>query len=177
MSSVSSTPSASSSASSSASVGSSSSGGSCEDSGPGEPNESEAKAHDLGTITDDDADAVSVSGVIAGDGDEDWYRYTALDELFGVVDPARSMVQSETGLVLCKYVECADGLSGTEVTCEDGSSSDVTSAGRPGCCKGSDFGMTIECPGANDSATIYLRLLQPSATPATCNAYKITYHF
>ena len=152
---------------------------SCVDNGVGEAkNETEGSAHSLGKIDDQNKNGSKVKGVIKGDSDVDWYVYEGEDVVLGQVDPARQITQTESGLRLCKYFECLNGLDKTEVTCKDGAKDDTSPAMRPGCCHSTGFEVDLNCKSTiSDDAKVYIRVDQPSATSSTCNEYVISYHF
>lgn len=54
-----------------------------------EPNDSETEAYDLGSITDCDADSISINPTICPDDDEDWFRVVINDtDIYGcALDP------------------------------------------------------------------------------------------
>ena len=157
------------SASSTVSTTSAGVGGGCD--GGDEPNDSEDTAKPLAAINDCDANGSALSGTLDGAMDVDWFRYDGSDDFGCVVDPTRSLSAS-AGLRLCKFVSCLSG--GGDVTCEDGSSQAVSPNGHPGCCHVQGFGVGIECPGADDDATITIRLDQAASA---CVSYTLDYHY
>ena len=139
-----------------------------------EPNDSEADAMSLGTITDCDSSGSSLSGVLSL-GDEDWFTYIG-DDVFGcLVDPEREIV-TDGSLRICKFAECLNGLPNTEITCPPGTQSAMSPAGRPGCCGSSGFKMGVfDCAGTiDDDARIYIRIDQ--GVPQ-CTQYTLNYHY
>jgi hypothetical protein len=152
-------------------------GGGCVDIGLGEPNESETTAWALKMSSIDDCDdsGDSITGVIAP-GDTDWFYYEGDDKTFCVVDPTRSLSQSQSGLRLCKYFECLNG--NTEVDCPGGTTAETSGEGRPGCCGTSGFDVDLNCAGSLDEhAYVYIRLDQPGGDASTCNEYTLDYHY
>ncbi len=145
-----------------------------------EPNDSEADAQNLGTISDADATGDSISGVIAGAGDADWFKYLGQDE-FGVqvVDPARELMSNGFQLRICKFIQCSeDGAAPDFGACPDGTSAEVSPGGRPGCCGTAGFSLDLDCGGAfetNDSATVYVRIDSPAGED--CAPYTMSYHY
>lgn len=147
-------------------------GAPCDDQGAGEPNETEATAAFLETITDDDDTGGTLSGTLIGPGDIDWYWYSGVDIALYSVNPTRTFSDG-LGRV-CKFAQCASG-GATEVTCLDGATTAQSPTGRPGCCDIGTFGMEIDCPGtSDDDATVYIRVDQSSSD---CVAYSIDYHY
>jgi hypothetical protein len=151
--------------------GSSSSGSVCNDSGPGEPNDSEGSASNLGELDDCDASGGYLDGVLAGD-DVDWYVYHGGDAFGCMVDPSRE-IEADGGYRVCKFVSCDSG-EGT-VTCPAGTSAETSPDGRSGCCAQQAFELTIDCPGLTDSASVYVRVDKPPAYD--CVNYKLTIHY
>lgn len=161
-----------------AGTGGTGTGSTCNDIGLGEPNESEATAWPLqmGAIEDCDGDGDSITGTLAP-GDVDWFFYEGDDTTFCVVDPTRSFTQSQSGLRLCKYVECLNG--NTELSCPGGTSEDTSGQGRLGCCGMSGFDITdVNCSGtADEHVYVYIRVDQPGSGPQSCNDYTLSYHY
>ncbi len=145
----------------------------------GEPkNQTEGSAHDLGKIDDKDKSGGTVAGVIKGDKDVDWYKYEGEDVALGSVDPTRQISQSQSGLRLCKYFECLNGLDKTEVTCKNDSKPDMSGANRPGCCHTDGFEVGLNCKSTiSDDTHVYIRVDQPGAKSSACNKYNVSYHF
>jgi hypothetical protein len=140
----------------------------------GEPNETEATAHDLGSIDDCDGSGSSIEGVLAGVDDVDWYSYHGDDNFGCSVDPTRTLTTMDH-LRVCKFATCDQ--EPTTVTCPSGAVSALSPDGRSGCCSDQGFAMTIDCNGGitdNDAATIYVRLDKPD--PA-CVSYTLAWHF
>jgi hypothetical protein len=174
-------PAASSSSGSGAAGGS---GGSfnCPDAAPHEPNESEGTAFKLKAAAFDECDSSgdSVSGKLAGANDVDWFFYEGdNDATFCIVDPGRSLTQSEGGAQLCKYFECKSDLADTDLTCPSGTTTVTSPDNRPGCCGNGGFTVDeVQCANSiDDDMFVYIRLVQPNASAATCNAYTLSYHF
>jgi hypothetical protein len=175
------TAASSSATTSSAGVGGAGGGGppACLDLGIGEPNESEDTAFPLkaSAISDCDGDGGTVSGTIAGAADIDWFSYEGDDKIGCVVDPTRSFSQSESGLRLCKFIECFNG--NTEFSCPGGTTAATSPGGRKGCCGTTGFKISnLNCTGTLDEhARVFIRVDQPGATAATCNVYSLSYHY
>jgi hypothetical protein len=139
-----------------------------------EPNGSEGSAEWIGDITDCDGTGGSFSGVLGGGADVDWWHYSGTDKFGCSVDPTAS---TSSGVRLCMYVACKGGA--TELKgCTKGAPSKSPS-GNVGCCAdyagavALDFKCTLL--GTDDSADVYLKLDDPSAT--TCKPYTVAYHF
>ncbi len=155
---------------------SSSSGSTCNDNGA-EPNETEQQAWNLGNISDDDGDQDSVSGVVDGAFDPDWFKYHGADESFTVVDPTRSLTASAP-IRLCKFIDCDNGEE-ANFSCPSATQSASSPDGRPGCCSMGGFAIDdLVCGGSqfnSDDATVFIRIDNPANTP--CVSYTLTYHF
>ncbi|NUO53729.1 MAG: hypothetical protein HOV80_33190 [Polyangiaceae bacterium] len=154
---------------------SSSTGSGCQDGGPGEPNDTESSAHDLGTIGDCDDEGGSVSGVLDGTTDPDWYKYQGTDGTGCSVDPSREITSSHP-IRVCKFIQC-DNNEANDFSCPGGTM-DVTSPdGRPGCCSTSEFNFGLTCGSSSlnsDNATVYVRI---DTTANECVTYTLTYHY
>ncbi len=137
-----------------------------------EDNNTEDAAADLGTISDDDDDAVTITAVLEGD-EVDWFVYFGDDQFLASVNPARTLTTAGA-LRMCKFVECETGLFGTEVTCPDGTVSTMSPEGRPGCCGDDTFEIELGCDSMNDNASVYLRFDQGLGD---CTQYTLEYHY
>jgi hypothetical protein len=160
----------------------------CPEMGPGEPDNTEATATKLADVADDcDGNGGSVLGTLTGDSDVDWYYYESLnDDGLCQIDPTRAISQSGMGaLELCKYVECVEGgypnINANGNDCLNGSTYDVSPAGRPGCC--GTVGFEIDLPlnpctmgNGDDHLFVYMKVSEPGAQADNCNQYNITYH-
>jgi hypothetical protein len=155
---------------------STSTGPTCDDTGPGEPNDTEQEAVDLGTIGDCDDQADTVSGVLTGFSDVDWYKYLGADaSSFCTVDPGRALT-SANAVTLCKFIQCADG-SAPSFDCPTGTTAASSPEGRPGCCGQAGFELDLTCGSSAfnaDDATIFLRI-EPEV--GLCTSYSLTYDF
>ena len=152
-------------------------GPTCNDIGLGEPNESEGTAWSLETVLveDCDGDGGSITGTIAP-GDVDWFTYDGDDTTFCVVNPERTISQSQTGIRLCKFIECVGG--GTTITCPGGTTDATSPEGRVGCCSNAGFEVSdVNCPGLDENTHVYIRVDQPGGDSSTCNDYTLTYHY
>jgi len=134
-----------------------------------EPNESEAEAAALGTLTGCGGGS-SVDGMLDGAVDVDWFSYSG-DDVAACIAPLRAITAS-AGLRLCKYAACRTG--NTTVTCLDGSTAAMSPGGLDGCCHSQGFGMTVACTGGEDDATVYLSLDQAAAA---CVTYTLSFHY
>jgi hypothetical protein len=154
---------------------SSSTGSGCQDGGPGEPNDSEAAAHDLGTIGDCDDEGGSVSGVLDGTTDPDWYKYQGTDGTGCSVDPSRAITSSHP-IRVCKFIQCDDNEE-NDFECPGGTQAVDSPDGRPGCCSTSEFNFGLTCGSSSlnsDNATVYVRI---DTTANECVTYTLTYHY
>ncbi|MCA9634493.1 MAG: hypothetical protein KC420_00475 [Myxococcales bacterium] len=139
---------------------------------PGEPNDSQASAYSLGTITDDDADGSYVCATLDGPDDVDWFVYNGEDKPFNVVNPTRQL-SANAQARLCVYAQCV-GNSGTYVSCV-GETKDTAPQGQLGCCSYGSVTPGIECDGLDDSATIWIKVENQNALE--CVEYQLSYHF
>ncbi|MEM6294617.1 MAG: hypothetical protein AAGA54_25305 [Myxococcota bacterium] len=138
-----------------------------------EDNNTESDASDLGTLTDDDDDAMTITGVLEGD-ETDWFTYFGDDTFFTSVNPARTLTTAGA-LRMCKYAECTDGIFSTEVTCPEGTASAESPEGRPGCCGTEDFEIQLDCLDAiDDDAQMYMRFDQGLGD---CTQYTVEFKF
>ncbi|RMG95644.1 MAG: hypothetical protein D6705_13100 [Deltaproteobacteria bacterium] len=142
-----------------------------------EPNDTEAQATPLGIIDDCDGNGSAFSAQLEGDGDVDWYTYSASDVFGCVVDPTRDVI-TPAPVRFCKFVDCASGQASID-GCPSGASAATSPGGYPGCCKYgtnlSNFDVAIDCPGSDDSAQILMRI--DSGPAGECTSYTVNYHF
>lgn len=138
-----------------------------------EDNNTEASAADLGTQTDDDDDAVTITAVLEGD-EVDWFTYLGDDTTFSTVNPGRDLTTAGA-LRMCKYAECVEGLFATEVTCPEGTVSAESPEGRPGCCGDDTFEIDLNCLDVlDDDAQMWIRFDQGLGD---CTQYTLEYKF
>lgn len=138
-----------------------------------EDNNTEATAADLGMITDDDGDAVTITAVLEGN-EVDWFRYEGTDSFGSSVNPARNLITAGA-LRMCKFAECTNDLFATDVTCPEGTVATQSPGGRPGCCGDDSFELELGCSGViDDDATVYIRFDQGLAD---CTQYTLEYHY
>lgn len=142
-----------------------------------EPNNIEDDAHKLPNITDEDAAGASVTSILAGSGDVDWFAYMGSDVAFAVVDPA-GLLDADMELRLCLFVECTNGPT-MPFTCLDSVYDESPELTLPGCCNtgGSTYvSIDLYCDAAGDeSAYIFMRV--DHGRDDICVPYEITYHF
>ncbi len=142
-----------------------------------EPNDSEEQAAALGIIDDCDGSGSAFTSELEGDGDVDWFTYSASDVFGCVVDPTRDVI-TPAPVRFCKFINCASGQASID-GCPSGASAATSPSGHPGCCKYgtnlSNFDVAIDCPGSDDSAQVLMRI--DSGPAGVCTAYTINYHF
>lgn len=141
-----------------------------------EPNDTESEAQDLGTINDKDSNGESISGVIAGAGDVDWFKYSGEDDFLYSVDPTREFLSNGFDLRICKFIQCTENAVPEFGDCPGATTAETSPGGRPGCCGTSGFTLDFDCSGTtNDSATVYIRV--DSSAGEECAPYTVNYHF
>lgn len=139
----------------------------------------EATAHFLGEINDNDDNGGTVVGVLTGPDDVDWFRYDGTDALLNTVDPFRTIVASAP-VRFCKFANCPgpDGIADTEFPCEDGAVATTSPDGRPGCCAESLIHVPDAVCGSSgindDSMAVWIRVDQAEEA---CVSYAFDYHF
>lgn len=144
----------------------------CEDASNSEPNETQSAARDLGKIDDADDSGRTFCGVLQGEKDIDWFKFTGDDVLFNYVDPTRELLTDQAAR-LCVYVQCKDG--GTGVSCDAGDTPDTAPLGQAGCCGTGIVAPNINCDGLDDSATVWISVENSGAL--ACVGYQLDYHF
>ena len=147
----------------------------CNDLGVGEPNNTESTAHDLGTIGDSDSEGGSVSGMVAGPMDVDWYKYLGEDNFGSVVDPTRTLSSSHP-VRICKFFQCLDNAA-NDFSCPNGTTDATSPDGRPGCCGTAGFDVSLSCGSSSlnsDDAWVYIRI---DSQQNQCVTYTLGYHY
>lgn len=151
----------------------------CDDYGVGEPNDAEANAYPIGSVGDTDSQGFTICGVLAKDGDVDWYRYDGFDR-FGVVDPTQG-ISSLLGTQLCTYAACKSGT--TKLTCPADTTPATSPAGLAGCCaatSATNQGFQLSgatCTGTvqSDAMTIVMSVARTAGS--LCTPYQLEFHF
>lgn len=143
---------------------------------PNEPNDTPDTANDLGSITDSDSDGSTITGVLAGPDDSDWFTYHGSDTTFALVNPTRN-VMSDGNVTLCKYALCDVSPETQQLLCPDGTELAAATNGAPGCCAtnmGFTFDLTCDSFWGDDSATVWIEVLTDDDA---CVSYSVDYHF
>ena len=135
----------------------------------------EETAKNVGSITDNDDDAVTITGILGGAEDTDWYSYHGKDTFGYIVEPKVNLLAG--GLRLCQFLVCDEGgAAQSEVTCPAGSKFAISPNLRPGCCAATSFQVTeFNCTGQDESATIWIRVDQPVVDACTDYEIKVTF--
>lgn len=137
--------------------------------------DAEETATDVGDITDNDSQAFTVSGVLSGADDADWYTFHGKDTLGYIAEPTLTLVEGAQRM--CLFVVCdAGGAALTKLTCPDGSKFALSAMLRPGCCSATTFAITdLNCDGQDESATMWVRVDEP--TVDQCSNYSLKLNF
>jgi hypothetical protein len=148
----------------------------CANTDPGEPNNTEATAYNLGSLGCSDTSPPQLYGVIASADDTDWFVYSG-KELFSCLVNPTSGVEVTTGIArVCAYFECVGGAATSIGNCPTGTDSGMSPEGRPGCCGTTAFTVDLNCEGTTiDESFVYLRVDDP--TLAACTEYTLTFHY
>ncbi len=144
----------------------------CPDNGFGEPNESQATANNLGTISDADNAGQSFCAVLSGTNDVDWFTYKGSDQLFSEVDPFQSISNGTKGR-FCAFYKCSSGS--TTLMCLGNSTPETAPDGQSGCCSTNPFSVSLECGSVNDDAQVWFRIDNPDVE--ACVPYQVTFHY
>lgn len=133
----------------------------------GEPNDSEATAEDLGTVSE--AAPLRTCGVLPG-ADIDWHAFAAPQ---GVAEVEVAAVEA-AGARVCGYVVCAMGLA--DITCPAGATEATSPEGAVGCCR--DGSLTFPkgdlCPDAAATAvSVLVSVEDPGAAAGACLGYEL----
>jgi hypothetical protein len=140
-----------------------------------EPDDTAPLAARLAKIDDCDGSGSTVHGILADADDVDYFHFEGSDTFGCTVDPSASTKQS---VQVCVFVACIRGA--TRVNGCNSGDPYASQAGLHGCCVDGpgeasvDFTCTLV--GADDSADVYIRVEDPSAS-STCESYDVDYHF
>ncbi len=139
------------------------------------PADAEATAKDLGDITDNNDDFFEQGGVLSGSSDVDWYTWHGADTLGYVAEPTFTLVTGDQRN--CMFFECDDGgVAQTKVDCPVGTDFAISPMLRPGCCGAASFLIgDLNCPGNDESATMWLRVDKSVAD--SCSIYAVKLNF
>lgn len=137
--------------------------------------DAEDTATNVGSITDDDGEAFTVSGVLSGADDVDWYTYHGKDTFGYIAEPTLNLVEGSQRL--CQFLVCDKGGAAlTEVTCPAGSKFAISPQLRPGCCAETSFKIDdFNCDGQDESVTVWLRIDKPAVDE--CSNYELKLNF
>lgn len=137
--------------------------------------DAEDSATNVGSITDDDGEAFTVSGVLSGADDVDWYTYHGQDTFGYIAEPTLNLV--EGGQRMCQFIVCDEGGAAlTTLTCPDNAKMALSPMLRPGCCGDTSFQITdFNCKGQNESVTVWLRVDKPVVDE--CTNYELKLNF
>lgn len=140
---------------------------------PGDDDEASAK--NVGSITDDDGEQFTVSGVLSGAPDGDWYTYHGKDTFGYIVEPTLSLVEGD--MRMCQFLVCDEGGAAlTKVTCPANSKFAISPTLRPGCCASTSFTIKeFDCSGQDESATIWMRIDKPTVDECTNYEFKVSF--
>ena len=145
-------------------------GDTCVDNNDPGPAENTAKA--LPDTDDSQNTAISVSGVLNGAVDVDFYRLNVADTLGHLLQP--DIQATSSGVEMCVFAKCPSGSS--SVTCSAPAVAKKSDIGIDGCCATGPASVTPgwNCGGTNDSAQLFIKITQ---TANKCEPYTFSYAF
>lgn len=136
-----------------------------------EPNNTEEAATVLPDIDDSDGSGSTLSGVLEGAEDTDWFSYGVADGGLAILDPNRTLTM-DGPVELCKFYRC-NTSEAMPAGCGAGARADVLFDGTSGCCAtDQNVAINVECEGGDDSGTVFVRL---STTADECVSYSVDY--
>ncbi len=138
-----------------------------------DPGSSENTAKVLPDTNDAQNNPITVSGVLNGPVDTDFYKLNVADTFGHLLQPHTQIKTS--GVEMCVFVRCPSGNS-SNVTCGGGGVAKKSDIGTDGCCASGPSGATPtwNCGGFDDSAVLFFRVKQ---TANKCSPYSFTYAF
>jgi hypothetical protein len=137
-----------------------------------DPGGSENAAKALPDTSDSQNTAISVSGVLNGPVDVDFYRLNVADTFGHLLQP--DIQATAAGIEMCVFVKCPSGAS--NVTCSAPAVAKKSDIGIDGCCGTGPSSVTPgwNCGGTNDSAQLFIKISQ---TADKCLPYTFSYAF
>jgi hypothetical protein len=137
-----------------------------------DPGGAENTAKALPDTDDSQNSAISVSGVLNGPVDADFYRLNVADVSFHLLQP--DIQATSNGTEMCVFVKCPSGTS--SVTCSAPAVAKKSDIGIDGCCGTGPSSVTPSwnCGGTNDSAQLFIKISQ---TADKCLPYTFSYAF
>lgn len=137
--------------------------------------DAEDSATNVGSITDDDGEAFTVSGVLSGADDVDWFTYHGKDTFGYVAEPTLNLVEGAQRL--CQFIVCDEGGAAlTTLTCPDNAKSALSPMLRPGCCADTSFTLKdFNCQGQDESVTVWVRVDKPVVDECTNYEFKLNF--
>jgi hypothetical protein len=139
-----------------------------------EPNNSAASAISLGTIGDCDGDGGSITGVLNGTSDVDWYTVGAEDG-FTCSSEFVLTLTGGSSVEACVFTACNNEPDETEVDCNEGSEATAPN-GHQGCCATGLVKVNSNCPGFSDDVTALIRIRKQGSGGTSCTPYSFDYH-
>jgi len=139
-----------------------------------EPNGTVATARPLASTTDCDSNGNKIRGTISGSSDIDYFHFHGNDNFNCQVNPSATIDVS--GVRLCMYAKCDNPTGST--SCGSGTADNAPPSGfAGGCCIDgpATLNMGVDCPGLDDSSTIYFKT--SAVGSPVCKTYTITYHY
>lgn len=138
----------------------------------GDPGGAENTAKSLPDTSDSQNTAISVSGVLNGSIDVDYYRLNVADTFGHLLQP--DIQATSSGVEMCVFAKCPSGTSG--VTCTAPAVAKKSDIGIDGCCATGPASVTPtwNCGGTNDSAQLFIKISQ---TADKCLPYSWSYAF
>jgi hypothetical protein len=141
-----------------------------------EHNDTKTTAVQLGESKDDmdwDDDAKQFWASLFGQGDVDWFQYTAKDTFWGKIRPRADLVNVPEGASyqVCLFMVCDNGEPIELKSCFAGEES-TSEGGLPGCCGTDSAQLELNCEGSSDDGTVFVRVSHVSG-PWTCDNYSV----
>ena len=128
-----------------------------------ENNDSFGSPAHLAAITDCDSTGSSLTSVISGSSDVDYYAYSGTDTTGCVVDPSAQV--DTDGLEVCVIASCKSGIIAL-AGCSAGSPASSLPSNMAGCCAQGTIEVKpdVSCSGSDDSMDILMRVREPSGS-------------
>lgn len=137
-----------------------------------DPGSSESAAKALSDTDDGVDDATTITGVMNGSVDVDFYRVKVADTSGSLLQPD---IKTQTlGVELCVFVKCPSGE--TDLKSCAGGAMKTSDIGTKGCCGAGPATISPDwnCPGLNDSGDLFFRV---RPTGNACLPYTFSYVF
>jgi hypothetical protein len=135
-----------------------------------EPNDTQAKAVDLGKFADTEDKKIQVKNLASADGDEDWFKMDVQDAGFGG-NPRIEITATDAKLEVTVFHMCKSLPNFS--FCDGPGKQDNADATGFGCTNMGKVTLKTDCTGMNEDGTTYVRV-RKNVSDMSCHSYDLT---